>query len=246
MSSRLPLNARSPDKSLSRTTQANVTEYLRTAILSGELPPGTRLVQADLAEVLNVSVTPIREALRELSTEGLIDLDAFRGAVVHTPTLAELEDIFEVRAALLPINIRKGIQQIGEQELEQAETLLNQMDREGDRARWLELNRQFHELLYRASHSTRSAEILQRLSDVASVYIGLTLSDQMFQREASNQEHRLILEAYRKQDVEGAIELMLGHINKTLEVARGVLGRRGTQRDAEGRRGTQRDADERR
>lgn len=89
-----------------RTAQENVLQYLRHAIVSGRLPPGTRLVQAELAATLNISVTPIREALRELGAIGLVDLDPFRGAVVHTPTLAELEDIFEIRAALLPLNIR--------------------------------------------------------------------------------------------------------------------------------------------
>jgi DNA-binding GntR family transcriptional regulator len=208
---------------MSRTTQANVTEYLRSAILSGELPPGTRLVQADLAEVLSVSVTPIREALRELNTEGLIDLDAFRGAVVHTPTLSELEDIYEVRAALLPLNTRKGIQRIHPQDLEQASALLDQMEAETDRTQWVQLNRQFHELLYRASSNTRSTEILQRLSDIAAVYINLALADKSFHRDTSNREHRLILDAYRSQDADRAISIMLSHINTTLEIARTVL-----------------------
>lgn len=70
---------RSGVQGISRTTQANVVEYLRRAILSGELPPGTRLVQAELASALQISVTPIREALWELNSQGLVDFGAFRG-----------------------------------------------------------------------------------------------------------------------------------------------------------------------
>ncbi|GAB4237933.1 MAG: GntR family transcriptional regulator [Elainellaceae cyanobacterium] len=208
---------------LSRTTQASVTEYLRQAILSGELPAGTRLVQSELAEVLNVSVTPIREALRELSTQGLIDLDAFRGAVVHTPTLTELEEIFEVRTVLLPFSIRKGVEQITSQELDQAEAILAQMEAETQQTRWIELNRQFHGLLYRANSNSKLRDILQQLSDIAAIYINLSFAQTPLQQESADREHRMILNAYRQKDVEQAIAITLNHINSTLEAARKAL-----------------------
>lgn len=205
---------------LSRTTQATVTDYLRNAILSGELPAGTRLVQADLSAALNVSVTPIREALRELSTQGLIDLDAFRGAVVHTPTLAELEEIFEVRAVLLPLIVQKGVQQITESELDQAATLLEQMEAETDQTRWIELNRQFHGLLYDSHNNSKLKEILQRLSDIAAIYINLSFAERPLQKELADQEHRIILNAYRNRDGAQATAVILSHIHSTLEAAR--------------------------
>lgn len=208
---------------LSRTTQATVTDYLRKAILSGELPAGTRLVQAELAEALNVSVTPIREALRELSTQGLINLDAFRGGVVHTPTLAELEEIFEIRAALLPLSIQKGVYGITEQDIQQAESLLDQMEAEGDRPRWVELNRQFHSLLYQADRSSHLRNLLQRLSDIAAIYINLSFAEKPLQKESADKEHRELLEAYCQKDVEQATQVTLSHINSTLEAARKVL-----------------------
>ncbi|OKH28082.1 GntR family transcriptional regulator [Chroogloeocystis siderophila] len=206
-----------------RTTQASVTDYLRKAILSGELPAGTRLVQAELSQVLNVSVTPIREALRELSTQGLVDLDAFRGAVVHAPTLAELEEIFEIRRALLPLSIQRGVHAITVQEIEQAELLLAQMEVEGDRPRWVELNRQFHDLLYQADRSLHLKTLLQRLSDIAAIYINLSFAERPLQKESAEKEHRELLEAYRSKDAARAINISLNHINSTLEAARKVL-----------------------
>lgn len=210
-------------RGLSRTTQANVMEYLRRAILSGELPPGTRLVQADLAEALKVSVTPIREALWELNSQGLIDLDAFRGAVVHVPTLAELEDIFEVRTALLPASVRRGVQHMTPQQLEQASAILDQMEAEPDQTRWIALNRDFHTQLYGAKPNQHLQAVLERLSDIATIYINLSFAQNVAERSSSEQEHRQMLAAYQARDVDQAIALSLGHIHSTLAAARRVL-----------------------
>lgn len=220
MTAKLPLSG-SPE--LSRTTQASVMEYLRQAILTGELPPGTRLVQAELADLLRVSVTPIREALRELDSQGLVDLDAFRGAVVHTPTLAELEDLFEVRAALLPVSVRRGVQHITPQQLQRADSILEQMEADLDQTHWIELNREFHTQLYGSRPNRQLQSILDRLSDIVTVYIHLSFTQNLDQRKASEQEHRAILAAYQERDVKRAIELSLAHIHSTLEAARQVL-----------------------
>lgn len=221
----------SSTKQMSRTTQANVVDYLRRAILSGELAPGTRLVQAELATSLQISVTPIREALWELNSQGLIDLDAFRGAVVHTPTLVELEDIFEVRAALLPISVRRGIRHITPQQLDTAATILDQMEAEPDQTQWIELNRDFHKQLYGDRPNQHLQAVLERMADIASIYINLSFAQatgtenepKLAQRDASEQEHRAILDAYRQQNEALATDLTLAHIASTLDAARHVL-----------------------
>jgi DNA-binding GntR family transcriptional regulator len=200
-----------------------VTENLRKAILLGQLPAGTRLVQSELAEVLNVSVTPIREALRELSTQGLVDLDAFRGAMVHTPSLSELEEIYEMRSLLIPLSIRRAIARITDQDLKQAETLLLQMEAESDQALWVDLNRQFHNLLDDTAQTRQIREVLKRLSDLSAIYVNLSLSIIPLQKEESEQEHRQIYKAYQDRDVEAATQLTLLHLNGTLEAARKSL-----------------------
>lgn len=236
------MSPRLSTKRISRTTQANVVEYLRRAILSGELQPGTRLVQSELAGLLQVSVTPIREALWELNSQGLIDLDAFRGAVVHTPTLKELEDIFEVRMALLPISIQRGIHHITPKQLKTAAHILEQMEAESDQTRWLEYNRDFHRQLYGSQPNQHLQTTLERMADIATIYINLSFTKddvpddvqnapQPFpqqgrlepQRRRSEQDHRAILEAYRQQNQALATKLSLAHINSTLDAARNVL-----------------------
>lgn len=203
-----------------RTTHATVTEHLRQAILLGHLPGGTRLVQAELAEALNVSVTPIREALRELSTQGLIELDAFKGAIVRMPTLAELEEVYEMRAALIPLSVKKGIAHITSQQLEMAEALLSQMEATSDHEQWVDLNRQFHNLLDDATQTIQLRQMLYRLSDLAAIYINLSFSEQPLRKEESEQEHRAILQAYQRKDVKAATKLILNHLNGTLDAAR--------------------------
>lgn len=224
MVAKLPLSgAFSGAKRLSNTTQSNVVSHLRETILSGELPPGTRLVQSELAAALKVSVTPIREALWELNSQGLIDLDAFRGAVVHVPTLAELEDIFEVRTALLPSSIRRGVTHITPAQIKQAASVLDQMESEQSQPQWIALNRDFHTQLYGTRPNQHLKSVLERLSDIATIYINLSFSESMAQRDGSEQEHREILAAFQMQDVNRAITLSLDHVNSTLEAARSVL-----------------------
>jgi DNA-binding GntR family transcriptional regulator len=210
-------------KQAPRTTHATVTEHLRQAILLGQLPGGTRLVQSELAEAFNVSVTPIREALRELSTQGLIELDAFKGAVVRMPTLDELEEVYELRSVLIPLVVKKSIARITPQALQQAAALLTQMEATAEHELWVDLNRQFHNQLDDAAQATLLKQSLQQLSDLSAIYINLSFSEQPFRKEASEQEHRDILQAYKDQDVKAATKLILSHFNGTLDAARTAL-----------------------
>lgn len=203
-----------------RTTQATVTEHLRQAILLGHLPGGTRLLQTELAEALNVSATPIREALRELSTQGLIEFDAFKGATVRMPTLSLLEEVYEMRSVLIPLSVKKGIAQITNTQIKNAEALLHQMESTSNHEEWVDLNRQFHATLDDATQTIQLKEFLRRLSDLSAIYVNLSFSEQPLRKEESEQEHRAILEAYQSQDVDTAIQLTLHHLNGTLEAAR--------------------------
>jgi len=150
-------------------------------------------------------------------------LDAFRGAVVHVPTLAELEDIFEVRTALLPSSIRRGVAHITPEQIQRATSVLDQMEAEHDPTCWIALNRDFHTQLYGAHPNQHLQSVLERLSDIATIYINLSFSQNITQRDDSEQEHREILAAFKTQDVDRAIALSLDHINSTLNAARSVL-----------------------
>ena len=105
---------------------------------------GLALIQADLATMLNVSTTPVREALRDLATEGLITLDRHRGGVVRELNWQEMEEIRLIRHQLEPLAVRLVVENITDEELAEAERLRARMAKERDLGNWVELNTQFH------------------------------------------------------------------------------------------------------
>src|SRR4030088_2067598 len=96
-----PLTGLGPSPTFSkRTTAKAVAAELRNEIYRGQIPPGARLMQADIAERFGVSTTPVREAFAMLQADGLVRLDSHRGAVVFQPTAQELLELFEIRELL--------------------------------------------------------------------------------------------------------------------------------------------------
>jgi DNA-binding GntR family transcriptional regulator len=210
-----PVDSGSP-----RTAQQAAAEYLRSAILAGDLAPGARLAQSEIAAALRLSITPVREALRDLAMEGLVDIDRFRGAVVHVPTLSELEEIFLIRQRLIPLSSELGVARITEEELAESAALIAQMTVAADEVAWSILNRQFHRVLDNAARSPRLTEILRRLSDVATLYIHLTLAEEDDRRAEAEAEHRELHDAYGRRDADAATRLHLRHFEGTLRAAR--------------------------
>lgn len=206
-----------------RTAHVTVTDRLRTAIISGELPGGTHLMQAELAQRLSVSVTPVREALRNLMSEGLVDYNAFHGATVHQTTRAELEDVYELRTVLIPLAVREGISNITADELDSAEALAHRMETAKDPAEWVELNREFHKIFYVASRRPKLYSILTTLADLSSLYVGVSISEDAERRARGDADHMEILRTYRAGDLARAIEVTVDHNLDTLEAARGAV-----------------------
>lgn len=200
-----------------RTAHELVRETLRRAILRGTVAGGTRLVQAEIAEQLGVSTTPVREALRDLATEGLIDLDAHRGATVHRLEVEELREIYWLRTLLEPGAMRRAAEGLEEGALEHAEEIQQQMDDETDVGMWADLNREFHGTLVAGLRLPRLRSILQGLQDGAAPYVGLLLQQVGDFTEQANGEHRELLEALRAHDGDRAAAITKHHLTATLE-----------------------------
>lgn len=199
-----------------QTAHEFVRDTLRQAILNGDLSGGTRLVQAEIAAELEVSTTPVREALRDLAAEGLIRLDAHRGAIVHEIDLDEMQEIYELRQVLEPICMRRAAERINEEELARARALQAQMDLcKNDVGQWVQLNRDFHALLSETSRSPRLIAILQSLRDSAAVHVGLGLRSVPRQLAVGNAEHHRLLEALEARDADAAAVAILEHMGGT-------------------------------
>jgi DNA-binding GntR family transcriptional regulator len=197
-----------------RTAHQMVRDSLRGAILDGTLPAGSRLVQADIAARLRVSTTPVREALRDLASEGLVRLDAHRGAVVRETSLAEVREIYLIRRLLEPEAVRLAVPRMAPDVLAALDRLQAELERVRDPGRWVALNREFHRLLNSAAGLGRLAEILNHLDDNAAVYANLATDADLI--ESANQHHRRLLEACRDGDGERAAKLVLEHLQQAL------------------------------
>lgn len=210
-----------------RTISGAVAARLRQEIIAGELPANTRLRQVEIARRLGVSTTPVREALRDLATEGLITLDAHRGAVVKQLDHAELVEIQSLTRILDAEAMRRVAQMGGDEaSLVQAEAVAHEMETEPDVGRWVDLNGRFHELLATPLAGSRLYSILQGLRAAAAPYIALALRQQEYQLSLANEHHRAFVAVIRKGDTEAAQTLAREHVDlttKTLELAHDAL-----------------------
>jgi DNA-binding GntR family transcriptional regulator len=204
-----------------QTAHEYVREMLRRAILSGEMSSGSRLVQAELAANLDVSTTPVREALRDLASEGLIRFDPHRGAVVTELRSEELDDIYEIRRILEPHAMRLAVPQIKEGTLQTLRKLHDRMQEERHSATFVDLNRTFHMAIYETGVSSRLIQILRGLEDAAVMYIGASLKTVPGLRDKAIHDHGEILAAIEASDVEAAVVAIQEHLELPLKAISG-------------------------
>lgn len=211
-----------------RTAHQYVHDTLREAILSGEIRAGSRLVQADIAAQLDVSTTPVREALRDLATEGLVQFDPHRGAIVRELDWEEVREIYQLRQLLEPLAIRLAIGRMSGEELQTANELAQEMESVRSPGRFVELNRAFHGLFADAARSPRLQSILAGLRDSAAVYVALALRYQPSRMARANVDHRALLDAFEQRDADRAASIELRHLESTMAAIetwhRDVLG----------------------
>lgn len=209
------------DDPIKRTTQSIIADRVRIEILSGRLEPGSRLMQADLAKRMKTSTTPVREALRELASEGLLHLDPHRGVIVHEPSKEELAEIYEIRRLLEAESIAKTVAHISDSEIEQAREFTVRMESETDPGSWTVLNNQFHSFLANTARSPLLASVVQNLRNRSSQYVANSMripSDRRESRMANaNGEHEALLQACIDRDVESAIAITYKHLEATVD-----------------------------
>lgn len=203
-----------------RTSHQFVRDRLRQAVVRGELTGGTRLIQNEIARQYGVSTTPVREALRDLATEGLIRLDAHRGAVVHEIDADEFDEIYEMRLVLEPLAVRRAVARITDDEIERASRIQDRADLETDPGRWVELNRVFHSVLVDAGRSERLSLTLKQLRDSSSLYVGYAIRSEPSMMAHGNDEHRQLLDAFRRRDADHAAAVSVAHLKGTRQAGR--------------------------
>jgi DNA-binding GntR family transcriptional regulator len=189
-----------------------VIAELRQAILTGRLKGGERLVEGKLADELGVSRNPVREAIRVLASEGLVDVAARRGASVAVMSDQEARETIEVRALLEGQNARLAARRHDKELIKRVETVLKKGTAAVAASRFdqlFELNQQFHDALAAAGQNRVLSELLQKLRDrTATLFAPMSPSRQ----SRSWNEHAQILRAIIDGDERAAAALAAEHV----------------------------------
>lgn len=187
---------------------------LRRAILVGDLKPGEHLMEVRLSELLGVSRTPIREAIRKLELEGLVVMRPRKGAQVAKITEKDLRDVLEVRLVLERMAVNLACQKISKEEIQELKKQLHNFDRaiaKNDITMIAQYDVKFHEIIYYATGNRRLIQILNNLSEQMYRYRLEYLKDKSKRRKL-NEEHIEIVEAIENGEVERAEHAMISHI----------------------------------
>jgi len=203
-----------------------VAADIREQILNRDIAGGQPLRQDAVAKSFGASIIPVREALRQLESEGLIELHSRRGAVVTKLTLEKAVEWIHLRQLIETDLIGQSIGKMTESDLEKAEHLLTAFDEAMDNHRdiehWSENNWAFHSALYWPANRPQTMKILAKLHANCDRYLRLQLltGDHIVRAKA---EHRELLELCRKRDKRAVKSLIRVHLNGLEEDLREVL-----------------------
>lgn len=196
-----------------QTLADQVYGSLKQAIIDGELRPGARLREADIALSLGASRTPVREALSRLEQEGLVQSLKSGGSIVVELSTSEMREIFGLIQVLETYAVRLAAEHITPKQLEKLEAICSRSEQivHSDLEKLSDLNRRFHELIIEASGNQRLQTLITNLRSAMQPYRALTLQSSSF-REQSVHDHRSILDLLRRGAIDELATLMNAHL----------------------------------
>jgi DNA-binding GntR family transcriptional regulator len=194
-----------------------IADELRQAILTGELSPGERIRQEELAEQFGASRIPVREALRILVTDGLVNMVSNSGAWVSSLTQDECSEQYQIRERLEPLLLRYNLPSLTAEDLTRATDLVESMKNAPDLEAFMRLDREFHWITYSRVQTTTLTDLIERLWNTTQPYrrVFMQLVRSEGGIEVTHLEHELLLEAIKRGDSEEAESILRGHIRRT-------------------------------
>ncbi|MGW5019944.1 GntR family transcriptional regulator [Streptomyces cacaoi] len=211
------------------SARSRVISELRGRIISGELAPGTSLSEIVLSEAFGVSRTPVREALKQLQTEGLVDIRPRVGTFVSAPSRREITELFQMKELLEGAAARLLAQRGRVVELKQLEENLLRADeavRKGGQDRYAELVHEFHDLIMRGADNAKLADHYQTLMNQLAYHrLVHTSLSQPGRATRSESEHHHVLELIRAKDGDGAERVMREHVRASYRALMDSLDR---------------------
>lgn len=199
----------SPTVRRHQTLRERIVETIRDAIIKGSLQPGERLTEPDLADRFGISRTPIREAFRQLESEGFLQVIPRKGALVTPITEKDVREFYEIKGILEGHAARVATERLTDKEIDRMETLNNLLGKyaeEGDQRNLFKAHNEFHEIFVRAAGNEKLSHLttnlvhqFQRFRIALSIYGGI---------HNSIQQHKEIIAAFRARDADAADRLV--------------------------------------
>lgn len=195
---------------------SRVADYLREAILNGEIGPGERIRQEEIADRVGSSRVPVREALRILEAEGLTEHEPNKGARVPRLSMHEVDVIYQMRERLEPLALTESIPHLDDDVLARLEEVEARIEANTDMGSFLALDREFHLLTYTGCRIDPLTSMVTRLWNSTQHYrrafVALSGPGRMW---VVHSEHRLLLDAIQRRDTVDAERYLSGHIRRT-------------------------------
>ncbi len=192
-----------------QTLRERIVDTIREAIINGILKPGTKISEPELAERFGISRTPIREALRQLESEGFITVIPRKGAIVSKLSKKDVEDFYELKSILEGFAARKAVEKISDDDIEHMEHVNRQLEKltkKGDLRRVYELHNEFHDTFLKACGNDKLYGIVQNLvRQFQRFRMILSMPGKI---EGSIEQHWEIIEAFKKRDADLVEELV--------------------------------------
>lgn len=210
------------DRSLAQIIAAR----LREGVFDGTYPPGSRLNIADLAAQFSVSAVPVREALRNLETEGLVAFRLNKGATVRELSAAEVRELYMIRCPLETLATVAAAHHADDGKLDELTGMLAAMDAVTGTERWHALHGGFHERLYQLADMPRLFQVITVLRGQMRPYSKTYLNDPVHVSQAEA-EHYQLLRAMRERDENKIRTIIRDHLRRPTQLAIFALGKAG-------------------
>ena len=194
----------------------HVADRLRRSILDGEIRPGTRLLQTEVADALGTSRLPVREALRMLAAEGLLELEANKGARVPKLDAAEVTLLYRMRERLEPLALIESLPNLDGRDIAHLREIQARITADVELRDFLALDREFHMRTYSGCSSEHLMVLVRRFWNSTQHYRRAFMEvSGSARRWVVDAEHNLIIDALERRDPTDAERFLAGHIRRT-------------------------------
>ena len=194
-------------------------ENLKHAIITGELTPGSRIVETVYANKLHISRTPLREALRKLELDGLVHYELRRGVIVCAFTLSDIEEIFTIRNSMMMLLLPSVVEKTTAEDIDELNGILLEMDqalKKDDCDALAVYNRQFHSKLEHISDKRRILNVIDSQEEYIIRFSAIAIAS-LTHRKTAQEEHHEMVRLLKERDLESLKVLMQQHLEDSKE-----------------------------